>query len=202
MSYAKDEQLSENFGLHEMLRSQTARRKGGDILDSQMNPDRSIIRNLSYLVTTSLQPLRTLLKTVITVSSGYRCKALNELIGGAESSQHTKGMAADLVLSGEFMYRASRERLKSIVAHKILEVTGLPVRENVNSNFYLFATACLFAEELDIDQLIHEYGEPGTPDWVHLSAGINTKQRRQFLYINHQGAQALDLREALMLGCK
>lgn len=199
---AENELLSRNFGLHEMLRSQTARRHGGDMQTQQLNPDRQIVRNLRYLVLNTLQPLRTLLKTSMTVTSGYRCPSLNDAIGGSPTSQHTEGMAADVVLSGEFMGRASRARPREILDNKIQGITGSPVREDVNANFYLFAAACIYAEELDIDQLIHEYGEHGTPDWVHLSAGMNTEHRRQILVIDHGQRRQLELKEALLLGCK
>ena len=31
----------------------------------------------------------------IFVNSGYRCKKLNEMVGGVQKSMHTKGLAAD-----------------------------------------------------------------------------------------------------------
>lgn len=199
---ASNEQLSRNFGLHEMLRSQYARRHGGEMLAQQMSPDRQIVRNLRYLTVNTLQPLRTLLKTSMTVTSGYRCEHLNGAIGGSSRSQHMQGMAADVVLSGEFTSRVSRDRPRTVLDHKIKAITGNPIREDVNANFYLFAAACLYAEELDIDQLIHEYGEPGQPDWVHLSSGINTEHRREILVINDGERVKLSLRDALLLGCE
>ena len=31
----------------------------------------------------------------ILINSGYRCKRLNEMVGGSSKSMHTKGLAAD-----------------------------------------------------------------------------------------------------------
>lgn len=44
----------------------------------------------------SLQKARTALNTGFVVTSGYRCEAHNKAIGGAKSSQHLKGNAADI----------------------------------------------------------------------------------------------------------
>jgi hypothetical protein len=37
----------------------------------------------------------------ITVNSGYRCEALNKAIGGAKSSQHMLGEAADITVGSK-----------------------------------------------------------------------------------------------------
>lgn len=43
-----------------------------------------------------LQPLRDAWGKPLKVNSGYRCKALNAAVGGAPTSQHVKGEAADI----------------------------------------------------------------------------------------------------------
>lgn len=48
------------------------------------------------LVRKVLQPLRDVYQKPMTVNSGYRCKELNEIVGGVPSSQHVKGEAADI----------------------------------------------------------------------------------------------------------
>lgn len=48
---------------------------------------------------TVLQPLRDKVGKPITVSSGYRCKKLNELVGGSATSQHVTGEAADIKIA-------------------------------------------------------------------------------------------------------
>lgn len=48
------------------------------------------------LVRKVLQPLRDVYQKPMTVNSGYRCKELNEIVGGVPSSQHRLGEAADI----------------------------------------------------------------------------------------------------------
>lgn len=48
------------------------------------------------LVRRVLQPLRDIYQKPMKVNSGYRCPALNEIVGGVPSSQHVKGEAADI----------------------------------------------------------------------------------------------------------
>lgn len=48
------------------------------------------------LVRRVLQPLRDLYGKPMKVNSGYRCKELNEIVGGVPSSQHRLGEAADI----------------------------------------------------------------------------------------------------------
>ena len=52
--------------------------------------------NLKALADNVLDPLREWYGKPITVNSGYRCPQLNRLVGGAASSQHLKGEAADI----------------------------------------------------------------------------------------------------------
>lgn len=48
------------------------------------------------LVRRVLQPLRDKYGKPMKVNSGYRCKELNEIVGGVPSSQHRLGEAADI----------------------------------------------------------------------------------------------------------
>lgn len=47
-----------------------------------------------------LQKIREHFGKAVTITSGYRTPAYNRKIGGASSSYHTKGMAADIVIAG------------------------------------------------------------------------------------------------------
>lgn len=90
-------ELTKHFTLEEMLSSQTAVRNG---FDEQFSPDESIKENLKSLCENVLEPIRDIVGGAsINVSSGYRCERLNSSIGGASSSQHTKGQAADIKCS-------------------------------------------------------------------------------------------------------
>ena len=55
--------------------------------------------NLVALCERVLDPAREGIGLAITVSSGFRNKVINQLVGGAVNSQHTTGEAADLVCS-------------------------------------------------------------------------------------------------------
>lgn len=47
-----------------------------------------------------LQNIRTHFGAAVTINSGYRCSKHNTAVGGASSSRHTKGQAADIVVKG------------------------------------------------------------------------------------------------------
>ena len=88
-------QLSENFSLLELTKSQTATRKGIDNTPSPTHRD-----NLKSLCTRILQPIRDHFNRVVSVSSGYRSEALCLAIGSKITSQHAKGQAADFEIYG------------------------------------------------------------------------------------------------------
>lgn len=87
--------LSKNFTLEEMTISQEAARSGIKNI-----PDNDKIENLRLLCENILQPLRDSLRKPIVVNSGFRSVTINRRIGGSQSSQHCKGQAADIVVSG------------------------------------------------------------------------------------------------------
>ena len=84
--------LSPNFALRELTRSYQAEKHG--IVNKPTDDDIDALRHLCNEV---LQPLRDFYKRPIVVSSGFRCKTLNRVVGGSLSSQHLKGEAADIV---------------------------------------------------------------------------------------------------------
>lgn len=91
-------QLSANFHLHEFLASQTATRRGIP------NTPTSVHTNaIVALVTNVMQPIRTKFGPT-TITSGYRSPALNAMIGGSTTSQHSKGEAADFKIPGVSNY--------------------------------------------------------------------------------------------------
>lgn len=73
-----------------MVRSDTANKLGID-----NTPNEEIKKNLNELID-FLNPLREKWGSAIRINSGYRCKALNKAVGGAITSMHQKGYAADL----------------------------------------------------------------------------------------------------------
>jgi hypothetical protein len=87
--------LTKNFSLIELIKSQTAERKGIDNTPSAEHQE-----NLKRLCETILQPIRDHFDCVVSVSSGYRSPELCVAIGSKISSQHAKGEAADFEIFG------------------------------------------------------------------------------------------------------
>jgi hypothetical protein len=87
--------LSDNFSLKEMTKSQTATRK-----DIDNEPGEEEIENLKQLCERVLQPVREHFGKAVRVNSGYRSPELNSAIGGSKTSDHCKGMAADIEING------------------------------------------------------------------------------------------------------
>jgi hypothetical protein len=83
--------LSNNLSLSEVIKSNTATRKGID-----NNPTREHLEALEDIAENIFQPIREHFKVPIGISSGYRSEALNKAIGGSKTSQHSKGEALDL----------------------------------------------------------------------------------------------------------
>lgn len=79
------------FTIKELCKSSTATLKRID-----NTPNSEIVNNLEQLVDNILDPLREAYGKPIKVNSGYRCEALNVVVGGSKTSQHRYGLAADI----------------------------------------------------------------------------------------------------------
>jgi hypothetical protein len=88
-------QLTENFSLNEMIKSETALR-----LHMDNTPTEDVINNLRTLCEHVLQPLRTAYGRGIKVNSGYRAPEVNAAVGGSKTSDHCRGQAADIEIPG------------------------------------------------------------------------------------------------------
>jgi hypothetical protein len=82
--------LSAHFDLAEFTRSESAKRHG---VSNDPTPEH--LANIKVLCEKVLEPIRIKFGP-INISSGYRSKTLNHFIGGALSSQHCEGKAADI----------------------------------------------------------------------------------------------------------
>ena len=87
--------LTENFSLNELTKSQTAERKGIDNTPSAEHQE-----NLKSLCEMVLQPIRDHFGQVVSISSGYRSPELCVAIGSSTNSQHAKGQASDFEIFG------------------------------------------------------------------------------------------------------
>ena len=89
-----------HFCIEEMISSATAQREGID-----NRPPKCAYHLLHVLVDQLLDPIREAWGEPIVVSSGYRCKELNTLVGGAKNSHHMLGCAADLIAGNKADHR-------------------------------------------------------------------------------------------------
>lgn len=80
-----------HFTIAELCKSDTAMQAGIKNL-----PNIEQTSNLIALVNNVLDPLREQYGKPIHVNSGFRCDALNKKVGGAATSQHVRGQAADI----------------------------------------------------------------------------------------------------------
>lgn len=87
--------LTANFSLHELTKSETALRMG---LDN--TPDDEATANLKALCENVLQPVRDHYGKGVKVNSAYRSPESNAAVGGSKTSDHCKGMAADIEIPG------------------------------------------------------------------------------------------------------
>ena len=87
--------LTPNFSLHELTKSETALR-----LDLDNTPDEQATENLRLLCEKVLQPVRDHYGKGVKVNSAYRSPESNAAVGGSKTSDHCKGMAADIEIPG------------------------------------------------------------------------------------------------------
>ena len=87
--------LTKNFTLSEMVKSETALRHG-----MANDPSPTEIDNLRVLCEEVLQKVRDHYGMGVKVNSGFRHPLVNAKVGGSTTSDHCKGMAADIEIPG------------------------------------------------------------------------------------------------------
>lgn len=125
--------LTEHFTLEELTNSPTAKR-----LNIDNTPSEKIEEELMETAQL-LEKIRGVYKKPIIVTSGYRCKKLNDAVGGAKSSQHMKGQAAD-----------------------IRSVSDTP---QDNKDLFMTIMGMMIQKEIEVGQLIDEFNY----NWIHVS---------------------------------
>ena len=130
------------FEFIEFVRSNTAKQNNIDNIPTFDDIDR--IAALAAV----LDQLRAAWKSGIRISSGFRCDALNRLVGGSATSVHKIGYAADLVpVNGKF------------------------------EEFVKFVEDWLKKNRIKFDQLIIESDSKGDR-WLHIGLYNNAGQQR------------------------
>lgn len=108
--------LSPHFELREFTDSATARKYG-----IANKPPAEAVENLRGLCEGCLEPLREKLGLPVIITSGFRTKALNDIIvHSARKSQHMEGRAADFYVAG-----SSRRELLIKAFRLIIEDEGI-----------------------------------------------------------------------------
>ena len=100
--------LSDHFTLFELVRSVRA-----ELLEMDNLPEEKQIKNLSNLCRHILEPTRIALGDSIYITSGYRTRELNRIVGGVKNSKHIMGLAADLHIKNEEYGRRLFDILKA-----------------------------------------------------------------------------------------
>lgn len=87
--------LTKNFTLAEMTKSETALRHGID-----NTPGEQEIAAMKLLAEKVLQPVRDHFGKGVKVNSGYRSPDVNAKVGGSRTSDHCRGQACDIEIPG------------------------------------------------------------------------------------------------------
>ena len=100
--------ISKNFSFAEFEKSDTAKR----LRITNVITTTEVRDAVKALVLNVLQPLRDAWGGPLNINSGYRCPALNEAVGGVDTSQHVKGEAADVACTDPLALARLAKRLK------------------------------------------------------------------------------------------
>lgn len=91
----KATKLSYHFSVAEFVHSDTAEWLG---IDNSIDSEE--FDNAKDLCCYVLERLRSIVNKPVIINSGYRCSQLNKSVGGAVTSQHLLGQAADIKVEG------------------------------------------------------------------------------------------------------
>lgn len=125
--------LTEHFTYEELTRSATADRHNID-----NTPTEDIEKNLVELAHV-LEKIRQRYNKPIIVTSGYRCKKLNDIVKGSKTSQHVKGQAAD--------------------------IRTISDTKEDNKELFMTIMGMIIQKDIEVGQLIDEYNY----NWIHVS---------------------------------
>lgn len=113
-------QLSEHFTLEEFTRSRAAA-----LYKIKNEPNDTQLKNLQILCLQVLEPARKIINRPIVISSGFRCRRLNSIVGGRPNSYHISGMAADIRITGEDEYKKqveTRDLVSALIKQNLTDI--------------------------------------------------------------------------------
>ena len=145
---------SSYFTISELTASATALREGID-----NRPSKCAYHLLHVLVDQLLDPIREAWGEPIVVSSGYRCKELNALVGGVKNSHHILGCAADITAP---LLSPQGGRIGSAMSEYLPLGGG---REGANRKLFKLIQQMQQSGQIRFTQLIWE----GDGRWIHIS---------------------------------
>lgn len=167
-------QLSTNFQLHELTRSNEADRLEIDnTLDIEVAHQRRIITHLTRVCMRILEPVRVYYGKPIRPNSGYRCFGLEEAICARAMERFLRDNPnAD---TADYLRRKSHPTGQA-VDFEIVGVPNIEIARWVQAN-------------LEFDQLILEFYSPSDPaaGWVHVSYKADGTNRNQVLTVSRSG---------------
>lgn len=146
-----DYNITKNFKYSEMIYSNTAvSHKISNV------PNKDELLNIENLCKQILQPIRDKYGKPIKVNSCFRCPKVNQLVGGAKTSDHMVGAAADIKAT-----------------------------DGNNKKLFDLILKMIKSGEIKCRQLIWEYGTKKSPQWIHISINNKQHQvkNNQILYL-------------------
>lgn len=170
----KNEMFTPHFSLLEFTESPTARKHGIANV-----PPAEAVDNLRRLCENTLEPLREALQLPVVITSGFRTKALNDLLAhSSERSQHMLGQAADFYI-GQKPVSGTKFQVSGDLN---LETGDSPMKLETPRQRLIRAFRLIIQNDaIDYDQLILY------PTFIHVSYVSKEKNRRTILLSMRNG---------------
>lgn len=137
--------FTKNFSYDELYASATAER-----LKIDNTPTPEIKDRLRTLAIKILQPIRDSWRGAIIVTSGYRSEKLNKAVGGAKTSQHLLGEAADISVGG----RDKNKKLFNLI-YKMISKGSIEVGQLIDEYNYKWIHVSLPRKNKQNNQILH-----------------------------------------------
>lgn len=135
--------ISEHITHEDAIRSDIAKKNG---IKNYFNLDQ--LARMIILAERVYEPLCDAFQVPIHISSFFRSSKLNELLGGADNSQHMANNGAAMDIDADLYGGVTNKELFNYIK-----------------------------DHLEFDQLIWELGDKKNPDWVHVSYNIKGNRK-------------------------